>query len=144
MIAQCLAFQLCQQKVRVSLKATKETLLCPWNSPGRNTGVDSHHQVALVVKNPPTNAKDIREEGSIPGSGRSTGRHGNPVQYSYLDRGKNGQRSLEGYSSQGHKELDTNEATYQARTHSHKETHITLCFKLMIGFSEPVFPFFNH
>ena len=28
-------------------------------------------QVALVVKNPPANAGDIRDAGSIPGSGRS-------------------------------------------------------------------------
>ena len=34
-------------------------------------------QVALVVKNPPANAGDIRDVGSIPGSGRSPGReHG--------------------------------------------------------------------
>ena len=30
-------------------------------------------QVALVVKNPPANAGDIRVMGSIPGSGRSPG-----------------------------------------------------------------------
>ena len=30
-------------------------------------------QVVLVVKNPPANAGDIREAGSIPGSGRSHG-----------------------------------------------------------------------
>ena len=37
-------------------------------------------QVALVVKNPPTNAGD---SGSIPGLGRSLGgEHGNPLQYS--------------------------------------------------------------
>ena len=30
-------------------------------------------QVALVVKNPPANAGDIREAGSIPGLGRSPG-----------------------------------------------------------------------
>ena len=30
-------------------------------------------QVALVVKNTPTNAGDVRDAGSIPGSGRSTG-----------------------------------------------------------------------
>jgi len=30
-------------------------------------------QVALVVKNLPVNAGDLREEGSIPGSGRSPG-----------------------------------------------------------------------
>ena len=39
-----------------------------------------------MVKNPP--AGDIRNVGSIPGSGRfSGGRHGNPLQYSCLDRG---------------------------------------------------------
>ena len=48
--------------------------------------------VALVVKNPPANARDIRELGSVPGSGRSPGgRPGNPFQYSCLgnsmDRG---------------------------------------------------------
>ena len=36
-------------------------------------------QVALVVKNPPTNAGDVRDSGSIPGWGRSPGGgHGNP------------------------------------------------------------------
>ena len=36
-------------------------------------------QVALVVKNLPVNAGDIRDLGSIPGSGRSPGGgHGNP------------------------------------------------------------------
>ena len=30
-------------------------------------------QVALAVKNPPANAGDIRDEGSIPGLGRSPG-----------------------------------------------------------------------
>ena len=43
-------------------------------------------QVALVVKNLPANAGDIRDVGSIPGSGRSPGEgHGNPRQYSCLD-----------------------------------------------------------
>ena len=38
-------------------------------------------QVALVVKNPPASAGDIRDAGLIPGSGRSPGgRHGNPLQ----------------------------------------------------------------
>ena len=42
-------------------------------------------QVALVVKNLPANAEDIRDMGSIPGSGRSSGGgHGNPLQYSCL------------------------------------------------------------
>ena len=39
-----------------------------------------------MVKNPPINAGDIRDMGSIPGSGRSPGGgHGNPLQYSYLE-----------------------------------------------------------
>ena len=49
-------------------------------------------QVVLVVKNPLANIGDIRDEGSVPGLGRSPGGgHGNPLQYSYLknpmDRG---------------------------------------------------------
>ena len=43
-------------------------------------------QVALVVKNPPASAGDLRDVGSIPGLGRSPGGgHGNPLQYSYLE-----------------------------------------------------------
>ena len=39
-----------------------------------------------MVKNPPANAGDIRDTGSIPGLGRSPGRgHGNPLQYSCLE-----------------------------------------------------------
>ena len=38
--------------------------------------------VALVVKNPPANAEDVRDTGLIPGSGRSPGiGNGSPVQY---------------------------------------------------------------
>ena len=40
----------------------------------------------LVLKNPPANARDIRDSGSIPGSGRSPGGgHGNPLQFSCLE-----------------------------------------------------------
>ena len=39
-----------------------------------------------MVKNPPANAGDIRDTGSILGSERSPGRgHGNPLQYSCLE-----------------------------------------------------------
>ena len=39
-----------------------------------------------VVKNQPGNAGDIRDMGSIPGSGRSPGGgHGNPLQYACLE-----------------------------------------------------------
>ena len=57
-------------------------------------------QVALVVKNLPANARNIRDAGSISGSGRSPeGGNGNPLQYSCL--GPQGQRSLAGYSPWG-------------------------------------------
>ena len=43
-------------------------------------------QVVLVVKNLPATAGDVRDMGSIPGSGRSPGeRHGNSLQYSCLE-----------------------------------------------------------
>ena len=43
-------------------------------------------QVALVVKNPPANAGDVRDASLIPGLGRSLGGgHGNPFQYSCLE-----------------------------------------------------------
>ena len=42
--------------------------------------------MALVVKKLPDNAGDIKDIGSIPGSGRSPGGgHGNPHPYSYLE-----------------------------------------------------------
>ena len=42
--------------------------------------------MALVVKNPPANAGDVRDAGSTPGLGRSPGGgHGNPLQYSCLE-----------------------------------------------------------
>ena len=42
-------------------------------------------QVTLVVKNPPANAGDARDSGSIPALGRSPGGgHDNPLQYSSL------------------------------------------------------------
>ena len=42
--------------------------------------------MALVVKNPSANAKDVRDAGSIPGSGRSPGGgNDNPLQYYCLE-----------------------------------------------------------
>ena len=68
-------------------------------------------QVALMVKNPPANAGDIRDTGSIPGLGRSPrGGNGNPLQYSCLEN-PHGQRSLAGYSPQNCKKLDKTEVT---------------------------------
>ena len=43
-------------------------------------------QVMLVVQNLPASAGDLRDMGSIPGSGRFPGGgHGNPLQYSCLE-----------------------------------------------------------
>ena len=68
-------------------------------------------QVALVVKNPPADAGNIRDAGLIPGSGRSPGGgHGNPLQYSCLEN-PHGQRRLAGYSPWGRTELDMTEVT---------------------------------
>ena len=57
-----------------------------------NLPISMTSQVALVVKNPPANAGDIRDVRLIPGLGRSPGGgHGNSLQYSCLgnpmDRG---------------------------------------------------------
>ena len=78
--------------------------------------------IALVVKNPPANAGDIRDVGSIPGSGISPGGgHGNPLPYFFLEN-PYGQRSLAGggASSWGCKESDTTEAT--KHRHMHRDT----------------------
>ena len=67
--------------------------------------------MALEVKNLPANAGDIKDMGSIPGLGRSTGEgNDNPTLVSLL-RQSHEQRSLVGYSSCGHKESDTTEVT---------------------------------
>ena len=46
-------------------------------------------QVALVVKNPPANARDAKDVGLIPGLGGSSGEgNGNPFQYSCVENSK--------------------------------------------------------
>ena len=62
--------------------------------------------MALVGKNLPANARDVRGEGLIPGSGRSAGEgNGNPLQYSCLgnptDRGS-GELQFMGSKRVGH------------------------------------------
>ena len=67
--------------------------------------------MVLVVKNLRASAGDVRDAGSISGSGRSPGvGSGNPLHYSHLGN-PHGQGSLVGYSPQDHKESDTTEAT---------------------------------
>ena len=63
-----------------------------------------------MVKNLPARAGDIRDKSLIPGVGSSPGGgRGTPLQYSCLEN-PHGQRSLEGYSPQGRKELNMTEA----------------------------------
>ena len=69
-----------------------------------------------MVKNPPANAGDTRDVGSVPGLGRSPGgRHSNPLQYSCLenpmDRGAWWATVYRVIKTQ----LDTNEATWHTR-----------------------------
>ena len=63
-----------------------------------------------VVKNPLSNAEDIRDVDSIPGAGRSPGRRrqSTPV---FLPGESHGHRSRAGYSPWGCRESDTTEAT---------------------------------
>ena len=68
---------------------------------------DKGQVVVQVVKNSPANSGDMRDEGSIPGLGRSPrGRHGNPLQYSFLenpmDRGAWRAKSQTGLSDLAH------------------------------------------
>ena len=63
----------------------------------------------MVVKNLPANAGDTRDEGSIPGLGRSLGvGNGYPLQYSCLENPID-ERSQAGYSPWGHKESNLTE-----------------------------------
>ena len=65
-------------------------------------------QVALVVKNPPANAGDRRDVGSVPGSRRSPEEEMTPHS-STFSWSIHGQRSLVIYSPWCHKELDMSE-----------------------------------
>ena len=68
-------------------------------------------QMTLVVKNPPANAGDIKDVGSIPGwEDPLEGRAWQPTSV-FLPGELHGQRSLVGYSPQGCKESCTTEAT---------------------------------
>ena len=66
----------------------------------REDPMQESSQVTLVVKNPPANAGDIKDAGSIPGLGRSPGGgHSNPFQYSCLENPIN--RGASGLQSTG-------------------------------------------
>ena len=76
-----------------------------------------------MAKNPPANAGDARDMGSIPGLGRSPGEGcGNPLQYSCLEN-PHGQRSQVGYTHGGQKEWDPTE---QLSTHTRPHLFFTM------------------
>ena len=63
-----------------------------------------------MIKKPPADIGDIRDAGSIPGSGRSPGeRNGNSLQYSCLENSMDSRAWW--VTPWGCKELDTAEAT---------------------------------
>ena len=59
-----------------------------------------------MVKNPSANAGDLRDEGSISGSGRSRRRRAQQLTPVFLPGESHGQRVLAGYSLWAHKELE--------------------------------------
>ena len=87
-------------------------------------------QVVLVVKNPPANAGDVRDVGSIPGSGRSPrGGNGNLIQYSSpenpMDGGAWQVTDRVAKSQTQLKKLNTH-----THTHAHTHTHTPWCTTL--------------
>ena len=86
-------------KINYKLKTRKFLL-------ARSVSLYSH--IVQVVKNPPANVGNIKDVGSILGSGRwrSRARQPTPV---FLPGESYGQRSLVGFSPWGHKESDTTE-----------------------------------
>ena len=68
--------------------------------------------VVLVVKKLPANARDMRDMGLIPRTGKIPWRRAWQPTPVFLPGESHGQRSLAGYSPHGHKDLDVTEATY--------------------------------
>ena len=77
-----------------------------------------------MVKNPPTNAGDIRDACFIPGFARFPWRRARQPTPVFLPGESHGQRSLEGYSPWSRKESDTTERLTYTHTHTHTHTHI--------------------
>ena len=79
-----------------------------------------------MVKNFPASAGGIRDIGLIPGTEWQL----TPV---FLSGESHGQRSLAGYSPQGHKESDMTGATTHTHTHTHTSTHPTTSEAISLG-----------
>ena len=74
----------------------------------------------LGVKNLSANAEDIRDMGSIPGSGRSPGGgHGNPLQYSCLENPTN----REAWLATVHRVTKSRTQLKRLIMHAHNQIH---------------------
>ena len=92
-------------------------------------------QAALVVKNPPANAGDIRDSGSIAGSRRSPGGgHGHALQYSWLEKSwKKG-----AWRVSVHSVAKSWTQLKQLSTHAHWN-FLEVCFSLRVNWLMSVF-----
>ena len=87
------------KKMRKKKEKLKYNIQCRWA-----------FQVALVVKNPPANARDMRYRFD-PWVRKIPWRNAKQPTPAFLPGESHGQRTLESYSPWDRKELDTNEAT---------------------------------
>ena len=93
-------------------------------------------QVALVVKNSPANAGDKRDAGLISGSGRIPWWRTWQPSPVFLPGESHGQRSLEGYSPWGRREVDM---ASRLRTHAIGLSTLGISFSHFIFQSAPRF-----
>ena len=101
-----------------------------------------------MVKNLPANAGDIRDAGSIPGSGRSPGGgHGNPLQYSSLENSTDREawQAIVHWAAKSWtrlKRLSTAQHTY---IYTHTDLSSTCFLGSMVSFLlSSLFVFFGH
>ena len=97
-------------------------------SPSENNRISLLSEIFVclssVVKNPPANARDSREVGSIPGLGRSPREgNGNPLKYSCLENSMARGTQQAGYSPWVPKESDT---TLSNWAHKHGKMSVYL------------------
>ena len=79
--------------------------------------------MAIVVKNPPGNTGDLRDTGSIPGSGRYPGGgNGNPLQYSCLENSMD----REAWWATVHRVAQSWTRLKWVRTHTHNVTSLPI------------------
>ena len=92
-----------------------------------------------VIKNLSANAGNAREEGLIPGSGRSLGAgNGNPLQYSCLGNPLDREAWRATYNPWDHKQSDmTEQLKVSAHTHTHTHTH-TAYASAICGSADPL------